>query len=541
MKKASVHILLLFATLNVFAQTPAHVDVWGMRPEAGQIIRGHVYLDSIASANCIVMEKNAQGKTVNATCTDANGSFSLKTVNPDDIIQVSAYAYSPKQKRNINYKANVKHAGSGFTGYDNFRHEINGSFFDIWLNDGVDYLESYSSRRNCIGDPDYLRSRQTPTQKPLYPIDLSFDRYDEYCERHNLPDGNLGIVLPRREEIELLLSVSGQDVTSSGKMPEAGDSVTGFVMDNAGAMFPVLITERDSKDNIVSQTETLPNGEFKLKVADPRNHICILIDNYHEIRHRYDGDRFLIMMQEGYFTLPGRDLKLREVDEEVGSTLLATVEESYPDAFSRTQTHLKSSVSISAVKPKAGDMIRGRVFVNDRLKGGCIVAERNKLGKLVNVTATDGLGDFMLRLTNPHNRIWIYHSDYVPFKHAPSGFHFTVNLEDTIPSDKGTAWVRALRSDKRSVIASGRKPEYGGDWIEGFVMDANGVPLRNAVVTEIDSNGKVVSETKTFKNGEFLLYQTNPDNSLKVSHDGYNDVITKADGVRLVTLMNIMK
>jgi hypothetical protein len=312
-------------------------------------------------------------------------------------------------------------------------------------------------------------------------------------------------------------------------------------MDNAGAMFPVLITERDSENNIVSQTETLPNGEFKLKVADPRNHICILIDNYHEIRHRYDGDRFLIMMQEGYFTLPGRDLKLREVEEEVGSTLLATVEESYPDAFFRTQTHLKSSVSISAVKPKAGDMIRGRVFVNDRLKGGCIVAERNKLGKLLNVTATDGLGDFMLRLTNPHNRIWIYHSDYVPFKHAPNGFHFTVNLEDTIPSDKGTAWVRALRSDKRSVIASGRKPEYGGDWIEGFVMDANGVPLRNAVVTEIDSNGKVVSETKTFKNGEFLLYQTNPDNRLKVSHDGYNDVITKADGVRLVTLMNIMK
>ena len=75
MKKASVHILFLFATLNVFAQTPAHVDVWGMRPEAGQTIRGHVYLDSISSANCIVMEKNAQGKTVNATCTDENGCF----------------------------------------------------------------------------------------------------------------------------------------------------------------------------------------------------------------------------------------------------------------------------------------------------------------------------------------------------------------------------------------------------------------------------------------------------------------------------------
>lgn len=544
MKKASVHILFLFATLNVFAQTPAHVDVWGMRPEAGHTISGHVYLDSIASANCIVMEKDAQGKTVNATCTDENGCFSLKTVNPDDIIQVSAYAYSPKQKKMLNYKANVKHAGSGFMGYDDFRHEINGRDFNIWLNDGVEYLESYSSRRNCIGDPDYLRSRQTPTQRPLYPVDLSLDRYKEYREQHNLPETRFYDPLPRREEIELLLSVSGKDVISSGKIPEAGDTVTGFVMDKAGAMSPVLITERDSENNIVSQTETLPNGEFTLKVADPSNHICILIDGYHEIRQRFDGDRLLINMQEGNFSLPGEYLPfhLQEIEEEQADMILVNLlEESYQDAFFRPQTHIISSVSKSRPKPKAGDVIRGSVYVNDRVKGGCIVAERNKLGKLVNVTATDGLGVFMLRLTNPHNRIWIYHSDYVPFKHAPSGYFFEVNLLDTIPSNKGTAWAKVQRAEKRSVIASGRKPEYGGDWIEGFVMDANGVPLRNAVVTEIDSNGKVVSETKTFKNGEFLLYQTNPDNRLKVSHDGYNDVITKADGVRLVTLMNNMK
>ncbi|MBO7115284.1 MAG: hypothetical protein J6V95_08930, partial [Bacteroidaceae bacterium] len=376
MKKASVHILFLFATLNVFAQTPAHVDVWGMRPEAGQTIRGRVYLDSIASANCIVMEKDAQGKTVNATCTDENGSFSLKTVNPDDIIQVSAYAYSPKQKKMLNYKANVKHAGSGFMGYDDFRHEINGSYFGIWLNDGVDYVgfESYSNRRYYIGNPDYLRSRQTPTQKPLYPVDLSFDRYKEYREQHNLPETRFYDPLPRREEIELLLSVSGQDVTSSGKIPEAGDSVTGFIMDNAGAMFPVLITERDSKDNIVSQTETLPNGEFKLKVADPRNHICILIDDYHEIRHRYDGDRFLIMMQEGNFTLPGRDMAfpLQEIEEEPDERVLVNLEEYYPEAI-YLPPHFKSTVFKSGTKPKAGDVIRGSVYVNDRAKGGCIV------------------------------------------------------------------------------------------------------------------------------------------------------------------------
>ena len=248
------------------------------------------------------------------------------------------------------------------------------------------------------------------------------------------------------------------------------------------------------------------------------------------------------MMQEGDFTLPGRDMAfhLQEIEEEPDERVLVNLEEYYPEAI-YLPPHFKSTVFKSGTKPKAGDVIRGSVYVNDRGKGGCIVAERNKLGKLVNVTATDGLGDFMLRLTNPHNRIWIYHSDYVPFKHAPSGYFFEVNLLDTIPSNKGTAWAKVQRAEKRSVIASGRKPEYGGDWIEGFVMDANGVPLRNAGVTEIDSNGKVVSETTTFKNGEFLLYQTNPDNRLKVSHDDYNDVITKADGVRLVTLMNIMK
>ena len=204
MKKASVHILSLFATLNVFAQTPAHVDVWGMRPEAGQTISGHVYLDSIASANCIVMEKNAQGKAVNATSTDANGSFSLKIVNPDDLIHVNAYVYSPKQKKIINYKAKVKHAGMGFMGYDDFKHEINGS-------------------------------------------------------------------------------------------------------------------------------------DFK-------------------------------------------------------------------------QTNITNNVPKSVIKPESGDMIRGRVYVNNIQKGGCIVAERDNRGKLINVTATDGAGDFVLYLVNPRNKTWIYHS-----------------------------------------------------------------------------------------------------------------------------------
>ena len=539
MKRAFILSIFLFVQITmVCAQSEAHVDVWGMKPKAGQTIRGHVYLDSIAGVNCIVMEKDAQGETVNATSTDANGSFSLKTVNPDDMIQVSAYAYSPKQKKKISYKANVKRAGSGFMGYNDFRHVLDGSYFEIWLNDGVDIIQSYSSRRDYIAVPDYLRSRQTPTQRPLYPVDLSLDRYKEYREQHNLPETRFYVRLSRSEEIELLLSVSGKDVISSGKIPEAGDTVTGFVMDKAGAMSPVLITERDSENNIVSQTETLPNGEFTLKVADPSNHICILIDGYHEIRQRFDGDRLLINMQEGNSSLPGEYLPfhLQEIEEEQADMILVNLlEESYQDAFFRPQTHIISSVSKSRPKPKAGDVIRGSVYVNDRVKGGCIVAERNKLGKLVNVTATDRLGDFMLRLANPHNRIWIYHSDYVPFKHAPSGFNFTVNLEDTIASrkDGNTAWAKAQRAEKRSVIASGRKPEYGGDWIEGAVMAAGG-PLRKAVVAEIDSNGTVVSETTTYGNGEFLLYLTDPDNRLRISHDGYSDIITDIGGTRLV-------
>jgi hypothetical protein len=487
------------------------------------------------------MEKNAQGKTVNATSTDENGCFSLKIVNPDDIIHVSACAYSPKQNKMLNYKAKVKHAGMGFMGYDDFKHEINGSDFKIWLNDGVDYFESYSLRRYSIDDKDYLRKRQTPTQRPIYPINLlSTERYDEYLEQHNLTErAKASVILPRREEIELLLSVSAQDVTSSGKMPEAGDIVTGFVMDKAGAMFPVLITERDSRNNIVSQTETLPNGEFTLKVADPKNHICILIDGYHEIRHRYDGNRLLICMQTGYFTLPGRNgpIPVDEFDdEELEGKIVINLDEAFPESSFPTQTNIISSVSKSEIKPESGDMIRGTVYVNNIQTRGCIVAERNSRGKLINVTATDGAGDFVLYLVNPRNKIWIYHSDFVTFKNAPSGFYFTVNLKDTIASKKGgkvTAWARTLRAEKRTVISSGRKPEYGGDWIQGVVIDAGG-PIRKAVITEIDSKGTVISETKTYRDGEFLLYLTNPDNRLRVTHDGYNDIITKIEGTRLV-------
>ena len=548
MKKAFLLSILFVQITMVCAQNEAHVKVSGIRPEAGQTIRGYVYLDSIARPNCIVMEKNAQGKTVNATSTDANGSFSLKIVNPDDLIHVSANAYSPKQKKIINYKAKVKHAGMGFMGYDDFKHEINGSEFKIWLNDGVDYFESYSRRRYNLDDKDYLRSRQTPTQRPIYPINLlSSERYDEYLEQHNLTErAKASVILPRREEIELLLSVSDQDVTSSGKMPEAGEPVTGFVMDNAGPMYPVLITERDSKNNIVSQTETLPNGEFKLKVADPKNHFCILVDGYHEIRHRYDGNRFLICMQEGYFTLPGRDgpIPVGEFDdEELEGKIVINLDEAFPESSFRTQTNIISSVSESEIKPESGDMIRGRVYVNKIQKGGCIVAERDNRGKLINVTATDGAGDFVLYLVNPRNKIWIYHSDFVTFKNAPSGFYFNINLKDTIASKKGgkvTPWARVLRAEKRTVIASGRKPEYGGDWIQGAVIDADG-PIRKAVITEIDSNGTVISETKTYRDGEFLFYLTNPDNRLRVTHDGYNDIITKIEGTRLVFIPQAKK
>ena len=204
MKRAFILSILFVQITMLCAQDEAHVQVSGMRPEAGQDIRGYVYLDSIAHPNCIVMEKNAQGKAVNATSTDANGSFSLKIVNPDDLIHVNAYVYSPKQKKIINYKAKVKHAGMEFMGYDDFKHEINGS-------------------------------------------------------------------------------------------------------------------------------------DFK-------------------------------------------------------------------------QTNITNNVPKSVIKPESGDMIRGRVYVNNIQKGGCIVAERDNRGKLINVTATDGAGDFVLYLVNPRNKTWIYHS-----------------------------------------------------------------------------------------------------------------------------------
>ena len=68
-------------------------------------------------------------------------------------------------------------------------------------------------------------------------------------------------------------------------------------MDNAGPMFPVLITERDSRNNIVSQTETLPNGEFLFYLTSPDNRLRVTHDGYNDIITNIEGTRLVFLPQ----------------------------------------------------------------------------------------------------------------------------------------------------------------------------------------------------------------------------------------------------
>lgn len=219
--------------------------------------------------------------------------------------------------------------------------------------------------------------------------------------------------------------------------------------------------------------------------------------------------------------------------------------------------HWVSSADLShysyAIYP--GYYISGVVFADYWGCGGCVVSEIDSKGKVLNATCTDERGLFHLRVMDTDELIikaTLSHYDqergkFVKYKPSvkkiakkkydsedSSSWYDVPTLKYYLNLDNAKA-ARRPRSSKQKTIVAGHKP-HNGDAVEGVVMDAVG-PLKDAVISERDLNGNIISETKTGTDGEFRLESVNPDNILCISCEGYADIRQQIDGDRFIVTM----
>lgn len=219
----------------------------------------------------------------------------------------------------------------------------------------------------------------------------------------------------------------------------------------------------------------------------------------------------------------------------------------------------------------SGDYIFGAVFADCWGCGGCVVSEIDSKGNVVNATCTDERGRFRLRVMDPNGLIikaelsrydqewgkFVKYKPYVKkiadkrtdvdFDRERYGCWYDVSeLQHYLNLGNAKA-ARRPRSSRQKIIVAGHKPgtgyavddEYVEDevnGVDGVVMNAIG-PLKDAVITERDLNGKIISETKTGANGEFRLESVNPDNYLYITCNGYKEIRHSIDGNRFIVTM----
>ena len=240
-----------------------------------------------------------------------------------------------------------------------------------------------------------------------------------------------------------------------------------------------------------------------------------------------------------------------------------------PSENSSDPCHWVSSADLSnysyAIYP--GYYISGAVFADYWGCGGCVVSEIDSKGKVLNSTCTDERGLFHLRVMDTDELIiqaTLSHYDQERgkfVKYKPSIKKITKKRYD---SEDSSSWydvptlqyylnldnaktARRPRSSKQKIIVAGYKPGTGdAEYLANVVLPVNGVdgvvmnaigPLKDAVITERDLNGNIISETKTGADGEFRLESVNPDNYLYITCNGYKDIRVSIDGDRFVVTM----
>ena len=203
----------------------------------GDYISGAVFADYWGCGECVVTEIDSKGNVVNATCTDERGLFHLRVMDPDElIIQATLSHYDQEREKFVKYKPSVKKIA-----------------------------------KKKIDSKDSRSWYEVPTLK--YYLNL---------------DNAKAARRPRS---------SKQKTIVAGHKPNNGDAVDGVVMDAVGPLKDAVITERDLNGNVISETKTGTDGEFRLESVNPDNYLYITCNGYKEIRYSIDGDRFIVTMK----------------------------------------------------------------------------------------------------------------------------------------------------------------------------------------------------------------------------------------------------
>lgn len=190
------------------------------------------------------------------------------------------------------------------------------------------------------------------------------------------------------------------------------------------------------------------------------------------------------------------------------------------------QNNYVSQMKVSGKQPKEGDVI----LVEVKDENGPLMATVDLPGnekqamRVLGSTDKDGRLAFRLAYTGDHIKVQCpgYHGVYQAIKGTRIEITMKKNpyLNDA-DVDLGRRNVERAQNNygyrKTETTVTGDKPK-ADDTITGVLM-VEGSPVNDCMIAEIDSNGTVISKTKTDKNGNFSLAIKNPDDFLFI---GYN-------------------
>lgn len=203
------------------------------------------------------------------------------------------------------------------------------------------------------------------------------------------------------------------------------------------------------------------------------------------------------------------------------------------------QNNYVSQMKVSGKQPKEDDVI----LVEVKDENGPLMATVDLPGnekqamRVLGSTDKDGRLAFRLAYTGDHIKVQCpgYHGVYQAIK----GTRIEITMKknpylNEADVELGRRNVERARNNygyrMTETTVSGDKPKANGT-VSGALL-VEGSPVSDCMIAEIDSNGKVVSTTKTDRDGNFSLVIKDPDDFLFIGYDiaRYNVPLIKITG-----------
>lgn len=98
------------------------------------------------------------------------------------------------------------------------------------------------------------------------------------------------------EEVADVIAVTQSEIIAFGSISESGDSIYGVVRDSSGPMMMVLISERNSKNEVVAQAVTDIEGHFSFKLVNPEDFLEVKFFGYYLVKSQISGSHYDIFL-----------------------------------------------------------------------------------------------------------------------------------------------------------------------------------------------------------------------------------------------------